>query len=630
MIGFQLRALQMTGLGVPTARITFGVGLNVISGASDTGKSFLFHAIDYMFGASSLDLVPEARPYSTIELEIESDAGSFLLARGVSGGGFELRNLSEPDSPTTLLGERLVAGDPENISSFLLKLSGFEGKKVRKNVENELQNLSFRNLARMVMVDEEEIIKKTSPVHGGEGTQKTAESNTFKLFLTGQDDSALVRQKKQAVAKAELEGQLLLLEKLIDDYRKELGDKAPSQGDLEDQLTHLEASIAAAEVTWRQRRDVLNTQLEVRRTLVEAQRGDRNRAEEVNGLVARFQLLDSHYLSDIARLDALWEAGSLFPPLSVDICPLCGSPQNSHTHEHEQLSTVDVQRVRESCAAEKAKIELLRRELALATEELVTESTGLRTSIKERVALWKTVNQEIDQVLQVSVSEAEGEYNKFVNLRYEVKEQIAIYGRIANLIVRQEKAQQELSSIKPAKRVAAELPAASINDFTEVFKEILSAWRFPVAGTIAFDTQQEDFFIGIRRRREQGKGSRALTHAAFTIALMKYCAASTLPHPGLVVLDSPLITYRDRDEGDGDLSQEVRLRLKDEFYRDLAARSPDQQLIIFENEEPSPDTQTSIVFHHFTGDPALERCGFFPVTAVEGEATGQESSHEEL
>lgn len=286
--------------------------------------------------------------------------------------------------------------------------------------------------------------------------------------------------------------------------------------------------------------------------------------------------------------------------------------------------------MRESCAAEKAKIELLRRELALATEELVTESTGLRTSIKERVALWKTVNQEIDQVLQVSVSEAEGEYNKFVNLRYEVKEQIAIYGRIANLIVRQEKAQQELSSIKPAKRVAAELPAASINDFTEVFKEILSAWRFPVAGTIAFDTQQEDFFIGIRRRREQGKGSRALTHAAFTIALMKYCAASTLPHPGLVVLDSPLITYRDRDEGDGDLSQEVRLRLKDEFYRDLAARSPDQQLIIFENEEPSPDTQTSIVFHHFTGDPALERCGFFPVTAVEGEATGQESSHEEL
>jgi hypothetical protein len=618
MMGFQLRALQMTGLGVPTARITFRPGLNVISGASDTGKSFLFHAIDYMFGASSLDLIPEARPYGTIELEIESDAGRFLLGRGVGGGAFELRNLTAPESPTTLLGERLVAGDPENISSFLLKLSGFEDKKVRKNVENELQNLSFRNLARMVMVDEEEIIKKTSPVHGGEATQKTAESNTFKLLLTGHDDSALVRQKKQAVAKAELEGQLLLLEKLIDDYRKELGEKASSQEDLEDQLSRLDASMATAEAKWREQRDALNERLEERRTLVEAQRGDRDRAEEVNGLIARFQLLDSHYLSDIARLDALWEAGSLFPPLSVDVCPLCGAPQGSHFREHEELSTVDVHRVRESCAAEKAKIELLRRELALAIEALMAESIGLRTSIRERVALWKSVNQEIDQVLQVSVSEAEGEYNTFAKLRYEVKEQIATHARIANLIVRQTKAQDDLTSIKPTKRVVAELPAAIISDFTTAFAEILSAWRFPVAGAVSFDTQSEDFFIGIRRRREQGKGSRALTHAAFTIGLMKYCASATLPHPGLVVLDSPLITYRDRDDGDNELSQEVRLRLKDEFYRDLAERAKDEQLIIFENEEPSVETQTSIVFHHFTGDPSLERCGFFPGAAAEG------------
>lgn len=618
MIGFQLRALQMTGLGVPPARITFGPGLNVISGASDTGKSFLFHAIDYMFGASSLDLIPEARPYATVELEIESSDGRFLLGRGLNGGGFELRSLTAPDSPMTVLGERLVAGDPENISSFLLRLSGFQDKKVRKNVENELQNLSFRNLARMVMVDEEEIIKKTSPVHGGDAVQKTAESNTFKLILTGQDDSALVRQKKQAVAKAELEGQLILLDKLVEDYRKELGENAASLEDIEDQLARLEASISATEQTWQQRRDVLGTQLEVRRSLAEAQRGDRDRAEEVNGLIARFQLLDSHYLSDIARLDALWEAGSLFPPLSVDICPLCGASQDSHSHEHEQLSTVDVHRVRESCAAEKAKIELLRRDLALAIETLQAESLGLRASIRERVVVWRSVNQEIDQVLQVSVSEAERDYNKFVELRSEVREQIATHGRIANLTVRHMKAQDDLASIRPIRRIVAELPAETIGDFTAVFSEILFAWRFPVAGTVSFDTQSEDFFIGVRRRREQGKGSRALTHAAFTIALMKYCAAANLPHPGLVVLDSPLITYRDKDEGDGELSQEVRLRLKDEFYRDLAIRAIDQQLVIFENEEPSPETQSAIVFHHFTGDPTLERCGFFPHTEIQG------------
>ena len=281
------------------------------------------------------------------------------------------------------------------------------------------------------MVDEEEIIKKTSPVHGGEAVQKTAESNTFKLMLTGHDDSAIVRQKKQAVAKAELEGQLDLLNRLIEDYRRELGDNAPSLEDLQDQFERLDTSISAAETTWSQRTDILNAQLEVRRSLVESQRGDRTRAEEVNGLLARFELLDSHYLSDIARLDALYEAGSLFPPLSVEACPLCGAPQGLHAYDHQDVSTLDVQRVRESCAAEKAKIELLRRELAAAVETLVTESLGLRASIRSRIALWKTVNAEIDGVLQVSVSEAEQDYNKFSELRYQVREQIATHERYA-------------------------------------------------------------------------------------------------------------------------------------------------------------------------------------------------------
>jgi hypothetical protein len=617
MIGFQLRALQMSGLGVPVARITFGPGLNVISGASDTGKSFLFHAIDYMFGASSIDLIPEARPYGTLEIEIEAPQGRFLLSRSLLGGAFELRNLADSDADATVLGERLIAGDPDNISAFLLKLSGFEGKKVRKNVENELQNLSFRNLARLVMVGEEEIIKKTSPVHGGDAVQKTAESNTFKLILTGQDDSALVRQKKQAIAKAELEGQLLLLDKLIDEYREELGTSPPTSEDLTDQLNHLDASVAATERIWQQQRLTLDARLEVRHGLVAAQRADRTRSEEVGSLIARFQLLDSHYRSDISRLDALWEAGTLFPPLSVDLCPLCGAPQNTHTHEEEQQSSVDVQRVRESCAAEKAKIELLRKELSETLDSLLTESTGLRTSITQRIQEWRTVNQEIDEVLQVSVKDSEREYNKFAELRYEVKQRISTHARINGFTERYDKTQALLTSIKPSKRVAAELPAGTIGGFAESFKEILSAWHFPVSGAVSFDTQSEDFFIGIRRRREQGKGSRALTHAAFTIALMRYCISENLPHPGLVVLDSPLITYRDKDDGeqDNDLTQDIRLRLKDEFYRDLATRVKDQQLVIFENEEPALDTQAAIVFHHFTGDPALDRCEFFSPSA---------------
>jgi hypothetical protein len=96
---------------------------------------------------------------------------------------------------------------------------------------------------------------------------------------------------------------------------------------------------------------------------------------------------------------------------------------------------------------------------------------------------------------------------------------------------------------------------------------------------------------------------------------MQACDAQELPHPGLVALDSPLVTFRDRDKegrSQSDLSTETELQVKDAFYRDLAVRAGRRQIIIFENEEPKAELRTGIVFHHFTGDPALARCGFIP------------------
>ena len=62
MSGFQLRRLQVTGPQVESAEITFDAGLNVVSGASDTGKSYLVETIDYMLGAGTPPRqIPESR-----------------------------------------------------------------------------------------------------------------------------------------------------------------------------------------------------------------------------------------------------------------------------------------------------------------------------------------------------------------------------------------------------------------------------------------------------------------------------------------------------------------------------------------------------------------------------------------
>jgi hypothetical protein len=615
MSGFQFRSLQLTGPGLSPARVEFRAGLNVISGASNAGKSFIFNALDFACGAAGpLGRIPESDGYNEVEVVIEDSEGiQFSLRRSSAGGGYHLVNLNEPELQPIILGERFNRSDPNNISSFLLKLTGLEGKKVRKNAENELQDLSFRNLSHLIFVDEETIIKKSSPLHGTEATQKTAESNVFKLLLSGTDDALLVATKKKAIVKAELQAQIDLLDKLITEYRSDLAEQTSDAEDLLAQAERLDATLARSSSIVQSHRELLSSSMTARRTAWERTRTDAARREQVLSLVARFDLLEDHYTSDLARLEALAEAGSLFPALNTETCPLCGAPRASHSHPEEQAANLDIARVREACLGETAKIEVLRVELRETVKELGEELSALDSRIRIDQQELQRIADEISGVLEVNLEQAETTFRDLSAKRYQVKQAIALTERIADLVRRQEAAASLLDSAGPVRASRADLPPVGIEALRSAFESVLTAWDFPVDGQIVFDTRTEDFIVGSRRRSEQGKGSRALTHAAFTVALMQACDAQGLSHPGFVALDSPLVTFRDRDvDSDSDLSETKNLQVKDAFYRDLVTRTGSRQIIIFENEEPQDDLRASMNFLHFTGDPIIPRSGFFP------------------
>ena len=91
---------------------------------------------------------------------------------------------------------------------------------------------------------------------------------------------------------------------------------------------------------------------------------------------------------------------------------------------------------------------------------------------------------------------------------------------------------------------------------------------------------------------------------------MRYCHRRELSHPHCVVLDSPLVSLRERKKADvdGEVSEEVQQA----FFSDLAKMSSNEQLIILENKEPTPDVQASINYIEFTGTKDVRRQGFFP------------------
>ena len=80
-------------------------------------------------------------------------------------------------------------------------------------------------------------------------------------------------------------------------------------------------------------------------------------------------------------------------------------------------------------------------------------------------------------------------------------------------------------------------------------------------------------------------------------------------HPGFVTLDSPLLSYKEPDTVDDDLTDSG---LKEAFYKDLNGASNDRQFIIVENVQPTAEIARSDQTIEFTGSKESGRFELFP------------------
>ena len=143
-------------------------------------------------------------------------------------------------------------------------------------------------------------------------------------------------------------------------------------------------------------------------------------------------------------------------------------------------------------------------------------------------------------------------------------------------------------------------------ELCQAVESLLRQWQFPELGRVVFSEDDQDLVISGRPRSSHGKGVRAITRASFNLGLMNYCRDRERAHPGFVVLDSPLVVYREPDENEEGFSPNV----KEAFYHDLAERESGQ-VIVLENDDPPADIYDSANVIRFTGSDQGRR-GFIP------------------
>jgi hypothetical protein len=610
----RLTHLTMTGPAVAKASVEFDAGLTVIYGASDTGKSYIAQAIDYMLGGKRLmDEVPEADGYTQVMLGlILPDGSPVTFVRSVTGGRFNVYFSELHDAPAGPPDQSLSVSSraKDNLSQYLLGRLGIVDAQIRKNAQNQCQRLSFRNIARLCVIDETSMQSKVSPTLSGQFVTETAEKSVFKFLVEGTDDGEIAATEESADQRKVSKGKADLLTQVIADLEALVTD-SPELQQLIDQHARVRAALdshsdSVSEII--ARRDQLVRERDSIRSSIEK---DHVKLSEVENMFARFSLLRQQYESDLARLEMVAEAGDLLGYFDRGICVFCGAALEDQRMPSMHVAS-EATELSIAIMAERTKTEALHADLATTLTDVQRQAEDLRSSLRDASRAADSVEEALAAVQQELAPKNEL-LSQLLDTRSNIEHAIGVYEQIDRMhSLREELLPDEV----PILLKATQPMSGTLTRLSGSISPLLSEWGVPDGHPVDFDLDEYDLIAAGRPRRSRGKGVRAILHAAYTLGLAEYCDAAGLPHPGFVVLDSPLITYRGpegtlplifMDDDDEHVSASVAVA----FFRYLA-RSHRGQVVVLENTDPPDDISGQAKILFFTGRTDVGRYGFFP------------------
>ncbi len=311
--GFRLSRLVVTGKNVIDAEISFDAGFNVVTGPSNTGKSYIVECIDYMFGAEEApgEGLEESKGYDTAFLEITTYSGDlFTLQRSLLGGDLNLYQASFADRAGVtprILAVATQTKKGETLSSFLLGLIGINDIKVRTTALGELGNLTFRMVSHLFVVDETSIIaKKHSPIRLTSGYAKTPSERAFNYLITGEDDHSIVALPDPMERKANVQGKKDLYDELIGALEEQVKDIRLEE--LRAQAAAVDQTISVAMDSLSAKTSAIHQYQVARQTAFNHQHDSESRLIVIGELLTGFNVLKEHYASDIERLEFISRA----------------------------------------------------------------------------------------------------------------------------------------------------------------------------------------------------------------------------------------------------------------------------------------------------------------------------------
>lgn len=619
----QLRFVRFLGPAKEAIEFPFKPGFNILYGSSDTGKTFLVEAIDFMLGAGDdLRDIPERNGYDSILLGLSALGKDYTIQRSVNKGAFRLydgllNEVPEDEKLAKKMSAVHTTKNYNNLSHWLLQQIGLDKKQILYSKEKgTLRSLGFRALAHLCVIAYPRITSNKSPILTGQWLEVTREYGVFRLLLTGLDDSSVTPETEVPADPKQLPERKPLnpdtVAQMVSDYEDELSRLTENPDGLEKEEVEINTAIDELQKTINAMEGKINSTTKQRREAYENYSRMVARHNEIVELLDRFRLLDQQYSNDLKRLAAIQESGQFFVLREPMQCPLCGAlPEGQR---HDAACDGNVEAVTQAAAAEIAKIKLLQTELHETVLSLTAENaTVVRNATVMGVEL-KGYQQEIENALSPDFARAREENTKLIEKRAVVLQAINLQKRIKALQRRLDEPTRPVKAEPVVEESSPEvdqyISKSVLRDFSITVGDILQQWHFPGATDVYFDEKTKDVVIGGRPRGSRGAGLCAITYSAFVLALFEYCRSRSLPHPGFVILDSPLIAYKEPMPDDENITS---TDLKPRFYEHLEKFSGEQQIFVIDNTDPPAEYAAKGM--HFTANEKHGRYGLFPPVA---------------
>jgi len=621
MSGFYIKSLHVKGNNLETASIEFDKGANLITGASDTGKSYIFETLNYALGIGEIPKdIPQSVGYNEVLIEIVTyrDNKTYTLRRELNKTVMYIKECTFKQFYTKSIQKLKLTttgqlDHPEHISSFLLNLIDLKDKRILVNKNSgATANISFRNLLNLTFIPEESIIKKSSPFYSTAGyKEKIMAQSLLHVLLSGKDFSDVVEKEDTTIKENQLLGKLEFLNYQVNQYaldksflveKNNSNDFVNEKQRFLDLDANLQENVALA-------KELVNR----KNRLLQDRQNSINELVYKKELIQRFNILKNQYVSDSERLDFILETHVISEQLGDVVCPFCSSP----LHDDHLYHIKEKENFIAAATNEVSKIQSKLLGLKGTANNLAYEEAGLNRAVEGLNHQLIQLEAELESNFSIKIRELKKELNEYLEVENTAREITFIDNQITKLLKEKDRLENLLNAKKPTEEEINLVPYSMLTDLCWFIEKRLQNWNYENSVKVNFDSHYNTFDIVIsgKTRKSYGKGKRSISYTACLLGLLDYCRSSDRNFSNLVVLDSPLTTYEEKQKGittDEILQTEI---LKS-FFNDIVILPNNSQVILFDNKTPDPVTygaiQNKLHLVLFTGTKGSGRQGFFP------------------